>query len=131
MEGIGISPVEVHRSLLNVLRALPEALEEDGRAHIVYKIRRRAFVNLITSAKPDGEIVSVVTLKVDPTERESLLAIGHPFFRLGSSTAENWIGYVIDQYTDWDEIRELATDSFCLAAPKRLADLVKAQNPAP
>jgi predicted DNA-binding protein (MmcQ/YjbR family) len=128
---IGIPVVEVHSALLNVLRALPEALEEDGRAHIAFKIRRRSFLNLVTTANPDGEIVSVVTVKVGPAERESLLAIGHPFFRLGSSTAENWIGYVIDQYTDWDEIRELVADSYCLAAPKRLSDLVKAQNPAP
>jgi hypothetical protein len=48
-----------------------------------------------------------------------LLATGHPFFA-GHLNA-NRIGVMIDEQTDWTEIRELITDSFRIIAPKQLS----------
>jgi hypothetical protein len=31
------------------------------------------------------------------------------------------LGVVLDDRTDWDEVGELLTDSYCLLAPKKLA----------
>lgn len=34
------------------------------------------------------------------------------------------LGMVLDADTDWDEVGELLTESYCVQAPKRLAALV-------
>jgi hypothetical protein len=34
------------------------------------------------------------------------------------------VGMVLDDDTDWDEVGELVTDSFCVMAPKKLVALV-------
>ena len=51
-----------------------------------------------------------------------LCKTGHPFHRGGWGT--NVMVMVFDDATDWDEVAELVTDSYCLEAPKKLAALV-------
>lgn len=58
-------------------------------------------------------------LAVDPDEREMLLATGHPF--VAGHLNANRIALVIDEQTDWTEVRELITESFRIIAPKRLS----------
>ena len=36
----------------------------------------------------------------------------------------NIVGLVLDDRTDWDEVRELLTESYCVLAPKKLVALV-------
>ena len=45
--------------------------------------------------------------------------MGHPFFRAGWGT--NVMGLVLDDATDWDDVAELLTESYCIMAPKKLA----------
>ena len=54
-------------------------------------------------------------------ELEVLRNAGHPFFVLGWGDA---IGMELDADTDWDEVRELLTESFCVLAPRKLIALV-------
>ena len=35
------------------------------------------------------------------------------------------MGLLLDDDTDWDEVAELVTDSYCLQAPAHLADRVE------
>ena len=58
-------------------------------------------------------------------EQDEVLAFGHlgePYFR--AEWGRNVVGMLLDDATDWDELRELLTDSYCLQAPRRLAALV-------
>lgn len=59
-----------------------------------------------------------MSMKAAAGEQEGLLAIGHPFFKPKYVGSKGWIGIVIDDDTDWDEVRELVTDSFVVVAPK-------------
>ncbi|MGA2528648.1 MAG: MmcQ/YjbR family DNA-binding protein [Acidimicrobiales bacterium] len=61
-------------------------------------------------------------LRTDPEEREALLFIGRPFFapRAGSGR----IGVLLTNDTDWEEIRQLVTESYRVLAPKKLTALV-------
>ncbi len=34
------------------------------------------------------------------------------------------MGMVLDADTDWDEVRELVTESYCVLAPKKLIALI-------
>jgi len=49
--------------------------------------------------------------------------LGEPYFRAGWGS--NVVGLLVDAATDWDEMAELLTDSYCLQAPARLAEQVQ------
>jgi hypothetical protein len=51
-----------------------------------------------------------------------LVASGHPFFSLG--WGRGVVGMVLDDDSDWQEVRELVTESYCMFAPKKLVALV-------
>jgi hypothetical protein len=85
-----------------------------------YEVRRRSFCLLVARADPAGEAVTVLVLRADSDERRALLAGGHPFFP--SIAGRDRIGVVLDDGTDWTEIRELVTDSYRILAPKKLTD---------
>ena len=47
---------------------------------------------------------------------------GHPFFYAG--WGRDVVGMVLEDATDWDEVAELLTESYCVLAPKKLVALV-------
>jgi hypothetical protein len=55
-------------------------------------------------------------------ERAALLSTGHPFF--APRAGPDRIGALLTDDTDWDEIRELVTESYRLLAPKKLTALL-------
>ena len=87
-----------------------------------FDIRRRSFCLLVAAKGRFGKTVPIVVLRADPDERAALLATGHPFFvpRGGPDR----IGVRLTDSTDWDEIRELLTDSYRRLAPKKLTALL-------
>ncbi len=64
----------------------------------------------------------MVSFRSAGAELAALRASGHPFFRPG--WGDNVVGMVLDGGTDWDEVAELLTESYCIMAPKKLAALV-------
>jgi hypothetical protein len=48
--------------------------------------------------------------------------LGGPFFK--ADWGSNVVGLVLDDDTDWDELAELLTDSYCIQAPAALAEQV-------
>jgi hypothetical protein len=64
-----------------------------------------------------------ITFRAEPEEVLAFEHLGAPYFR--SSWGANVVGIMLDADTDWDELTELLTDSFCLQAPQRLAAVVE------
>jgi hypothetical protein len=63
-----------------------------------------------------------VTFRAEPDEVMALEHLGPPYFRSG--WGRNVVGLVLDEHTDWEELAELLTDSYCLQAPATLAGRV-------
>ncbi len=63
-----------------------------------------------------------VTFRAEPDEVMALQHLGSPYFRAG--WGRNVVGLVIDDDTDWEELAELLTDSYCVQAPRELAEQV-------
>lgn len=102
--------------------ALPEVtMRAEGWARLC-NIRRRTFCFLSGRQEPDGRVVPILVLRADPDEREVLLAIGHPFF--DSRAGYGRVEVLLDDHTDWEEIRELVTESYRVLAPKKLTALL-------
>jgi hypothetical protein len=70
-----------------------------------------------------------MTFRVPSDELLGLTADGFPFFR--AEWGRNVAGAFLDDHTDWTEIAELITDSYCEMAPKFLVAQVALPPPGP
>lgn len=117
--------VDVSAATLDRLReistVLPEVVEEAAWAGIRWRIRTRTFAHVLAMDGPAG-VATLLTFRSDGDELEVLRSMGHPFFDVGWGRSA--VGMVLDAATDWPEVAELITDSYCLMAPKKLAGLV-------
>jgi hypothetical protein len=125
-------PREIVEHLRSVCLALPEAYEEPAWVGTRWRIRKRTFAHVL--AVEDGsppayaraaattDPVTVLMFRSSGPELDALRNAGHPFF------APRWrgdeVGMVLDAGLDWNEVKELITESYCVQAPKRLVALV-------
>ena len=114
-------PDKVLSSVRAVCLRLPEAYEEPAWAGIRWRIRKRTFAHVLSVDELAG-LVTVMSFRAGVSELEVLHRTGHPLFR--PSAGRGVVGLVIDDTTDWHEVRELLIDSYRLLAPKRLAVLI-------
>jgi hypothetical protein len=115
-------PERVLRELRARCGALPEVDEQQAWAGFRWVVRRRTFAHVLTIEGPSGPN-TVMTFRAEGEELGVLHHAGHPFFRTGWGT--NVVGMVLDDDTDWDEVGELVTESYCILAPKKLIALVE------
>jgi YjbR len=127
------APVEVPEDIVARVRGLCLALPEvtvrvDGSltrarstAHS-FDIRRRSFCLLVAREGPAGQPVPLLVLRANAEEREALLSAGRPFF--ASRAGRDRIVVLLTDDTDWEEIRELVTESYRILAPKKLTALL-------
>jgi predicted DNA-binding protein (MmcQ/YjbR family) len=127
------APIEVPEEIVERIRTLCLALPEVTvrvdysltRARSTaqsFDIRRRSFCLLVAVADPTGKPVPRLVLRANPEERKALLSIGHPFF--APRAGRDRIGVLLTDDTDWEEIRELVTESYRILAPRKLTALL-------
>jgi predicted DNA-binding protein (MmcQ/YjbR family) len=109
--------------------ALPDALEEEAWIGVRWRVRTKTFAHVFTV---DDDLPSVlrtafdvpgpltaVTFRVPGEELQALRQAGDPFYYAG--WGRDVMGLLLDARTDWIEVGELLTDSYCLLAPRKLA----------
>ncbi len=84
-------------------------------------VRKRTFAHVLGVEVGAGQLVAL-SFRSAGEELDTLRDAGHPFFVLG--WGRDALGMVLDADTDWDEVRELVTGSFCVLAPKKLIALI-------
>jgi hypothetical protein len=97
---------------------LPEAYEEQAFAGVRWRIRGRTLVHVVTTDR-DGGPVTHMTFHAAGDELDALVAMGAPF---GPGWGPGLVEMELhdDATTDWEEVEELLTESYCLLAPKKL-----------
>ncbi|GAA4804487.1 MmcQ/YjbR family DNA-binding protein [Nocardioides caeni] len=113
-------PPEMLARLREITATLPECVEEDAWVGV----RWRVGTSTATVAHVFGgeDQLFRITFRAEPDEVIAFAHLGEPYFR--GEWGVNVVGMLLDDDTDWTEVRELITDSFCLQAPQRLVDLV-------
>ena len=101
--------------------ALPDAYEEQAWAGTRWMVRKKTFAHVLEV--DDVNPSTVVTFRSQGDELDALRHAGPPFFYAG--WGRDVIGLVLDGDTDWDEVAELLTESYCVMAPQKLVDLVE------
>lgn len=127
---------DVPQHVLDELRAiclgLPEATEEQAWAGVRWVVSKHNFAHVVhiedgwpaayaAAAGNEGPL-TVLTFRATADELDAYEHSGYPYFR--PVWFADIAGIAVDDSTDWDEITELVTESYCLLAPKRLAALV-------
>lgn len=121
-------PPQVLDRVRAICLALPEAFEEPAWTGIRWKVRTRTFAHVFTidadsssvlrdAFDLDGEATSV-TFRVPGHELHALREHGYPFVYAG--WGRDVMKMHLDDSTDWSEVTELLTESFCLLAPQKL-----------
>ncbi len=120
-------PEEVEVALREICLALPDVSEEQAWKGTRWVVRTKNFAHVLGLEIGDAGPVVVMSFRSEGEELEILRAAGHPFFVLG--WGRDAMGMIIDDATDWEEVRELVTESYCMLAPKKLVALVDRPSP--
>jgi YjbR len=115
-------PEEFELRLRKICLALPEVYEERAWVGTRWQVRNRTFAHVLGIDQGDAEPIVVLSFRATGDELEMLRHAGHPFFVLG--WGRDAIGMVLDETTDFAEVSELLTESYCVLAPKKLIALV-------
>ena len=125
-------PGEVLSQLRSVCLGLPETHEEPAWVGTRWCIRKRTFAHVfaVDAASPPSlarvaDAIGPGTVLVFRSAGPELAALrnaGPPFFYAG--WGRDVIGMTLDEHTDWTEVAELLTESYCTMAPKKLQTLV-------
>ena len=120
-------PATIVRHVRAACAHLPEAYEERAFSGIRWRIRTRTLVHVVTIDK-EPDPVTVMWFHAPPEELHALLATGDPFSR---GWDDGLVTMVLrdDGSTDWSEVKELLTESYCLLAPKKLIALLGSFRP--
>jgi hypothetical protein len=120
-------PAAIVRHVRAACAHLPEAYEEQAFAGVRWRIRTRTLAHVVTIDE-SAEPVTVVWFHAAAEEIDALLAIGDPFL-------PGWGGGLVtmvlreDGTTDWAEVKELLTESYCRLAPKKLIARLGSHRP--
>ena len=108
--------------LTEICLALPEATRDDSGRHAGFRVRGRTFAYYLDDHRGDEGIVGLVC-KAHVGENEALIASDPERFYMPAYLGpKGWLGFRLDtDHVDWEEARELVTESYALVAPKRLA----------
>lgn len=101
-----------------VLAVLPECEEEPAWTGVRWRVRQATVAHVFGGE----DQLFRITFRAEPDEVMAFQHLGAPYFK--ASWGGNVVGLVLDDETDWEELAELLTDSYCLQAPARLAELV-------
>lgn len=135
-------PPEVSAEVLAALRLicsdLPDAYEEPAWVGTRWRIRQKTFAHVAAFSDASSPTFAKLAQRVggpgtclvfrsDGPELVALRNAGPPFFYAG--WGRDVIGLLLSDRTDWDEVRELLTESYCTMAPKKLRALVDRPGP--
>lgn len=126
-------PPELIARLGQLCLELPDAYEEDAWIGVRWRVRKNTFAHVFAADQQwlagfapalaaEERAVSVLAFRAQDPERDVLVRSGLPFFKV--DWGEDVVGMLLDGEPDWQEVRELLTESYCLRAPKKLVALV-------
>lgn len=111
-------PLEWIQRLDAVLGALPECREEDAWVGVRWRVGQATVAHVFGG---EDQIFRVV-FRAEAEEVMAFEHLGPPFFKAGWGA--DAVGVVLDEDTDWEELSELLTDSYCVQAPAHLVEQV-------
>lgn len=107
-------PDAMVRRVRAALDELPECIEEDAWVGVRWRVGQATVAHLFGGE----DQLFRITFRAEVEEVMAFEHLGPPYFRAG--WGGNVVGMLLDEGTDWDELAEHLTDSYCVQAPERL-----------
>ena len=101
-----------------IMRDLPGCAEESAWVGVRWRVGGDTVAHVFGGE----DQVFRITFRAEPAEVMAFEHLGDPYFR--ASWGRNVVGLLLDDHTDWQELAELLTDSYCIQAPASLAEQV-------
>ncbi len=111
-------PGEYLARLRALLSRLPDCREEDAWTGVRWRVGGATVAHVFGG---EDQLFRVV-FRAEPDEVMAFRHLGAPYFK--AEWGRNVVGLLLDDDTDWAELAELLTDSYCLQAPQRLVEKV-------
>lgn len=111
-------PKEWIERLGAILSSFPECVEQPGWTGVQWRVGRDGVAHVFGG---EDQLFRIV-FRAEPDEVMAFTHLGEPYFKAGWGA--NVVGMVLDDDTDWQELAELLTDSYCIQAPQHLAEKV-------
>jgi hypothetical protein len=108
-------PEEWVRRIDAILSPLPRCAAEAAWVGVRWRVGSATVAHVFGGE--DG--LFRITFRAEPDEVMAFEHLGPPYFRVG--WGGDVVGLLLDADTDWDELAELLTESYCLRAPAYLA----------
>ena len=104
-----------------VCAPLPETYEEPAWVGVRWRVRRHTVAHVFSFAwSEEDPPANTVMFRSSGPEIEVLRGLGPPYFALWPDA----VMMTLDDDTDWTEVAELLTESYCFRAPKKLIALL-------
>jgi len=100
---------------LRALLVFPQCVEEPAWTGVRWRVGSATVAHVFGG---EDQLFRIV-FRAEPDEVMAFEHLGDPYFR--TSWGRNVVGMLLDASTDWQELGELLTDSYCLQAPAGLA----------
>lgn len=114
-------PGEYVARLRAIFARLPDCREEDAWTGVRWRVA--GTTSTVAHVFGGEDQLFRIVFRAEPDEVMAFQHLGPPYFK--GEWGGNAVGMLIDDATDWVELAELLTDSFCIQAPQRLADRVE------
>lgn len=121
-------PPELLDPVRAICLALPEVYEESAWIGVRWRVRKRTIAHLLTVDEKQTTVlkgafdlegqVTALTFRVPGEDLLALKEAGYPFVHAG--WGRDVMAMHLTPNTDWQEVAELITESFCLLAPAKL-----------
>jgi hypothetical protein len=111
--------------LTGIASALPETSRQHSGSHASFLVRKKVFAYFLNDHHGDG--IVALACKALPGENAALVAAQPKrYFMPAYIGPRGWVALRLDlTKIDWQEVGELLLGSYLLAAPQKLAALVK------
>ncbi|RNM14926.1 MmcQ/YjbR family DNA-binding protein [Nocardioides pocheonensis] len=108
-------PLRYVERLRALVGSFPECVEEPAWTGLRWRVGGATVAHVFGGE----DQLFRITFRAEPDEVMAFEHLGPPYFR--ASWGRNVVGMLLDAHTDWAELGELLTDSYCLQAPATLA----------
>ncbi|MDF0532586.1 MmcQ/YjbR family DNA-binding protein [Tsukamurella sp. 8F] len=111
-------PAQWVERLDRILSAFPECRREAAWVGTRWRVKASTVAHVFGG---EDQLFRIV-FHTEPSELPAFENMGPPYFRAGWGATT--VGILLDDETDWGELAELLTDSYCAQAPVALSELV-------
>lgn len=99
---------------------LPECHEEEAWTGVRWRVA--GTTTTVAHVFGGEDQLFRIVFRAEPEEVMAFQHLGAPYFK--GEWGGNIVGLLLDDDSDWEELDELLTESFCIQAPQRLVDQV-------